>query len=539
METCQTFLRIMYIDRSPFKMNQDKNMKKRLSADWLVILPAVLTAVVVHILCIQNFGIFRDELYYLACADHPAFGYVDQPPLSIWLLKLITLVFGSSVAAIRILPVLASGAWIYMTGKLAREFGGGRFAMLLASVAALVTLGNMVIFHFYSMNFLDMIFWQILFFILIRLLKTQDTRYWLWFGLTAGLASLNKISILFFGFGLVAGLLMTKNRMHLKSGHFWAGLGIAFVIFLPYIVWNALHDWAMLTFIHNAKTCKMASVSPAGFLIGQILYNNPVNVLIWITGLIFLLFYRAAEKFRLFGWLFLAIYILFTIQGAKDYYLAAAYPVLFAGGAVLWEKWLRRKAGPVIRPLLIIFLILPAVFLAPVTLPILPVDQTIRHIQKIGIQSQAGENHDMGILPQHFADMHGWPEMAAVFAEVYNQLSEEERRGCVIYLRNYGEAGAIDYYGPRYGLPKASCAHNNYWLWGPPEWDGRLAIIYGWNDDVQANLNDLNNRFESVVHAATFSHPYCMPYENNRPIFICRNARFSFEEIWLHEKHFI
>lgn len=514
-------------------------MKKRFSADWMVILPAALTAVVAHILAIKGYGIFRDELYYLACANHPAFGYVDQPPLSIWLLKLICLVFGNSVAAIRVLPALASGVWVYMTGKIAREFGGGRFAMLLASVAALAPLGNLFIFNYYSMNFLDMIFWQILFLILIRLIKTQNTHYWLWFGLTAGLASLNKISILFFGFGLAAGLLLTKNRIFLKSKHFWIGLGLAVVIFLPYIIWNALHDWAMLTFIHNAKAYKMAAVSPLGFLMGQVLYNNPVNILIWIIGLIFLLFYRSAKEFRLFGWLFLAIYALFTIQGAKDYYLAAAYPVLFAGGAVLWERWLNRKAGLFLRPLLILYLVIPTVFLAPVTLPILPLDQTISHIQKIGIQGQPGENHQMGSLPQHFADMNGWPEMAAAFADVYRQLSPEEQKNCLIYVRNYGEAGAIDYFGPQYGLPKATCAHNNYWLWGPPEWDGKIALVYGWNDDVQANLDDLHNRFESVVLAGTFTDPYCMPYENNRPIFICRNATFSFKDIWQHEKHYI
>jgi len=324
----------------------------------------------------------------------------------------------------------------------------------------------------------------------------------------------------------------------LKDKNLWLGAAIAGLLFLPYIIWNATHNWPMLEFMHNAKTFKMAAVSQVGFFMGQLLYNNPLAVIFWMAGLGFLIFHPQGKQYRIFGWMFLAIYILFTIQQAKDYYTAATYPILFAAGAVIWERWLKSGWKIWLRPIPILYLILVIGFLAPFTLPILPVEKTIAYMQASGIQGNPGENHEMGVLPQHFADMHGWEEMVQTVGDVFGGLSEENQEGCLIYVRNYGQAGAIDLLGEEYGLPKATCAHNNYWLWGPPDWDGEVAIILDWSDNIQENLSDLEQRFESVEHAATFSHPYNMPYESNRHWFVCRNANFSFTDIWQQEKHF-
>ncbi|MBN2104530.1 glycosyltransferase family 39 protein [bacterium] len=511
---------------------------QRETPDWLVLIPAVFITLTFHLLAVKGYGIFRDELYYLACSDHPAFGYVDHPPLSIWILKLIRILLGDSLIAIRLLPILASAAWVFLTGLLARELGGTKPAMLLASFAGMAVLGNLVIFNYYSMNFFDLVFWQILFLILIRWIKTEDPRYWIGFGITAGFGLLNKTSILFFGFGLLTGLLLTRHRKALKLKFLWIGTAIAAGLFLPYILWNAAHDWAFLEFVHHAKTYKMFRVSPIQFFMDQWLYNNPVNLLIWLPGLVYFLFAKSISRFRLFGWLFFSIWVLFTIQSAKDYYLAAAYPILFAGGSVAWASWFKNKSGSIIRSALIFFLFASTVFLSPAVLPVLSVEKTITHINRLGIQGNSGENHEMGVLSQHFADLHGWPEMVKLFADVHEKFAPEEKSDCLIYVRNYGEAGAIDLFGEQYGLPKATCPHNNYWIWGPPEWNGETAIIYGWGHDIEANIKDLNRRFESVEHAATFTHPYCMPYQNNRHVFICRRATFDLNMIWKEEKNY-
>ena len=501
-------------------------------SDYAVISYIALLGLVLHLIAIEGFGYFRDELYYIACSDHLAVGYVDQPPLSILLLKLVRLVLGDSLIAIRLLPVFSGAFVVFFTGLIARELGGKKFALLLASLAAFAPIGNFFIFNIYSMNFLDFLFWQAAIYIIIKLIKTNNPKYWLLFGLTAGLGLQNKISVLFLCFGLVIGILLSKERKLLKSKYLWLGAAIAGLLFLPYILWNMTHDWAALEFMHNAKTLKMADVSPLGFLTGQILYNNPSTLIIWLAGLIFFFFNKEGKKFSLFGWMFLSIYILFTLQEAKDYYLAPAFPILFAGGAVQLEHWLRKKSWSRLKPLLVMGTLVSTLIFCPLTLPIFSVEKTMSYIGSLGIEGNPGERHEMGALPQHFADMHGWEEMAATVAQIYRKLPKEEKSKCVIFVRNYGEAGAIDFFGKKYDLPKATCSHNNYWLWGPPkDRTGDVAIIFGTSEN-------LSKYFSDIKHAATFQCTLCMPYENNLPIFICRGFNTTIQDIWESQKHY-
>lgn len=509
-------------------------------SDFMLIGYFATISLVLHLLAIRGFGYFRDEFYYIACSEHLDFGYVDQPPLAMLLLKLIRLAFGDSLLAIRILPALCGAAFVFLTGIIARELGGKKFSLILASAAALAPIGNFFIFHMYSMNFLDVIFWQAVILTVIRIIKSENPRYWLVFGLIAGFGLQNKISVLFLCFGILLGVLLTRQRKHLKSKYLWLGLALAAFLFLPYILWNMAHGWPTLEFMQNARTYKMAEVTPLGFLKGQILYNNPAALIIWLVGLWFFFFHKEGKKYRVFGWMYLSIYILFTIQQAKDYYLAPAYPILFAGGAVQFENWLKKKSWRWLKSTLISLILIPTLFFCPFTLPILPVEKTISLIQWSGITGNAGERHELGALPQHFADMFGWEEMVATVAGVYQRLSPEEQSKCIIYVRNYGQAGAIDLFGKKYNLPKATCAHNNYWLWGPPkDKTGEVVIVFGTSSDLQRSYEDLRPHFEEVEHAATIQCKYCMPYENNRPIFICRKMKRSIQEIWEQERFYI
>jgi hypothetical protein len=490
------------------------------------------------LVALPNYGIFRDELYYIACSENLSFGYVDHPPLAMFLLKLIRLTLGESLLAIRLLPALAGALFVFMTGIITRELGGKKFSLLLATAAAFAPIGNFVIFHFYSMNFLDLLFWQIIVFCVIRVIKTEDPRYWLIFGLAAGLGLQNKISVLFLGFGLLVGLFLTKERKQLARKEFWIGGLTAGLLFLPYILWNITHGWAHLEFIRNAKAYKMAAVSPLQFLVQQLLYNNPATLLIWLAGLGYFFFHKDGRKYRVFGWMFLSLWILYTLQQAKVYYLAGGYPILFSGGAVLISGWIAKKGWTWLKPLILTAILVPTFIYAPLTLPILPVEKIVSYQRTLGFEPLTNENHDVGPLSQHYADMFGWEKMVATVAEVYRKLTPEEQTKCYIYVRNYGEAGAIDFFGGRYGLPKAACSHNSYWLWGPGESTGEVGIIFGVGHNVQTSLDDLAGHFEEVELGAVFSCAYCMPYENNRPIFICRGMKGSLQEIWAGEKHY-
>lgn len=495
-----------------------------------VVLIAALN-LILHLVTISRFGIFRDELYYLDCADHLAFGFVDQPPLSILLLKGIRLLGGESLVFMRLLPIICGALFIFLTGLLAWELGGKKAAPTLAAAAAFAVTGNFFNFHVFSMNSLDCIFWLVIFFLVIRIIKTQNPRLWIGLGIVAGLGLQNKISILFLLFGIYLGILLTKERNNLRSVYFWTGGLISGLLFLPYIIWNIIHDWPLLEFMHNAKTFKMVAVSPLKFLVGQIVFNNPATLIIWLAGLLSLLFW-ANKKFRLFGLMYLAIYILFTIQGAKDYYLAAAYPVLFAAGAVQWETWLSRKNLRWLKPSLAVLLIFSGLAFCWIGLPILPVEKTAAFSAHMGLTDMGSERHELAELPQHFADMFGWSALASTVSEVYASLSAQEQQSCIIFTQNYGEAGAINQLGKKLGLPRAYSGHNNHFFWPPPNTAGDVVIVIG------GDYEDLEAGFSEVILSARTSCRYCIPYENNRPIYICRGLTSPIKDLWPSLKHF-
>jgi 4-amino-4-deoxy-L-arabinose transferase-like glycosyltransferase len=521
-------------------MHRDQLFSKKVwLSDVAIISYIALVPLALHLAVIQNYGYFRDELYYIACSNHLALGYVDQPALSLVLLRLIRMAFGDSLLAIRFLPALGHALLVFFTALMAKELGGKKFALILAAIAGFAPTGNFFTFHIYSMNFLDILFWQAGIFIVIRLLKTGKPKYWLLLGLAAGIGSENKVSILFLGFGIGVGILLTKNRKFLKSKYLWLGAVLAALLFLPYVSWNAAHGWPTLEFMRHAEGTKNIANTPLGFFRDQLGYNNPLTLLIWLPGLWYFFFHREGKRFRLFGWMYIALYALFTIQHGKDYYLASAYPILFAGGANLWEKWLQPGSRFWLKPLLAGAIFLVGLIFSPIALPILPVEKAAALFPRMGL-NRSQERLTMGVLPQHFADMFGWEELAATVAKVYQSLSPSEQAKCMIYVRNYGEAAAIDFFGKKYHLPNAACGHNSYWFWGPPQWNGDVAIIFGTSNNVATSLSDLRQFFQDVTYAAATSCQYCMPYENKRPIFICRGfKKGSFQDIWPREKNLI
>jgi 4-amino-4-deoxy-L-arabinose transferase-like glycosyltransferase len=500
--------------------------------DFIIIGLFSMVALILHLVAIEGFGYFRDELYYFSCSNHLAFGYVDHPPLSILLLKFIRWVLGDSLLAIRLLPAVMAAVFVFFTGIIARELGGKRFALALASVSSLATSGNFFIFSVYSMNFLNLIFWQVCIYIVLRIIKDKKPEYWIYFGIAAGLGLQNKVSILFLGVGLLVGLVATGEREYFKSRYLWLGGTIAGLLFLPYILWNLFHGFPTLEFIQNAKLLKMARISPLDFFLGQIIYNNPVTFLVWMIGLGYFFFNQKGKQFKLFGWMYLSIYLLFTLQQAKDYYLAGIYPILFAAGAIQVEIWLKSTKIKGIKALLILGMLLPTLFLCPVTLPILPVETTAAFSKKLGLV-KSSENHEMGVLPQHFADMQGWEAMVEKVAKVYHTLSEEEKKECLIFATNYGVTGALNFFGKNHGLPPAFSGHNNHFFWPPKDFFGKVVIIVGGDEEGH------HKNFEQVTQADRTHCQYCMPYENNKPIFICRGFKYSLKEIWPTVKKFI
>lgn len=486
-----------------------------------------------------GYGIFRDELYYLACADHLAWGYVDHPPLSIAVLAAWRALFGESLLALRLPAFLIGAALPVLVALLARELGGGRRAQVVAAVAVAVAPTYLAAAGFYSMNAFDLLFWIAAALAAARAVGRDEPRWWLAFGAAVGLGLLDKLSVGFFAAAVALALAVTPARRHLRTRYPWLGAALAFVLYLPHLVWQAAHGWPTLEFIANARQYKMAAMGPGELLAETALQLHPATAVVWLAGLVWLLFAAGGRRFRLLGVAVVGVVALLVATQAKPYYLTPAFLVLFAAGGVAVEALVARLRGAAARTAasaaLVVVLVGAGLSTLPLAVPILPVDRFIAYQERLGLVPSSGERSALGVLPQHYADRFGWEEMAATVAGVWRALPAAERETTLIVAGNYGEAGALRYFGPRYGLPAAASQHNSYYLWGPgrPLAEVTTVLVVG------AEAGDLDGTFAEVTLAARLDLPYAMPYENGDRVWIARKPKMPLAEAWKMGKRFI
>jgi hypothetical protein len=485
----------------------------------------------VHLYAGRHYGYFVDELYYLACSRHLDWGYVDQPPLIAVITWLAHTLLGDSLPALRLFPAVAGTAQVALTALIARELGGKRFAQGLAALAALVAPGFLAADSMLTMNAFEPLFWMGCAYLLIRIIKTGNTELWIWFGILSGFGLENKYSMLIFGAGIVLGLLLTTHRRMLASPWIWLGAGLAFLIFLPNLLWNIHRHFPFLQVHANIqRSGRDVPLGPLVFFAQEILTLLPLTLPIWLAGLWFCFFSKPGRQFRALGWAWVFTATVIVTLSPRIYYLYPAFPVLFAGGSVMWEAWLDQPRYQWLKlayPALMVAL--GAVF-SPLVVPVLPPETYIRYTQALHLQPPRLERHRLGPLPQLYADQFGWEEMTATVARVYNSLPPEVRAKTAIFGQNYGQAGAIDLFGPKYGLPPAISAHQNYFYWGPRDYTGESMIV------MQGRQQDLNRRFASVQKVASVFHPYSMPYEHF-DVFYCRGLKQPLKEIWPQVKN--
>ncbi|MBN1895835.1 glycosyltransferase family 39 protein [bacterium] len=491
-----------------------------------VILASLITAhVALHLATAGNYGIFRDEFYYIDCARHLDWGYVDHPPLSIAVLAGSLKLLGDSAIAVRFMPALIGGLMLAAVWVLAGIMDGGLWAKFTAAFSMFWCAQLTGSTGYYSMNAFDYLFWAVCFIILALILKTGNKRMWLLFGIAAGLGLQNKISVFFLLAGMGAGLLLTRQRIHLKSGWFWAGAGIAGLIFLPHILWQTAHGWPTLEFMSNAQKFKMEAMAPLQFFLSSILSNNPATILVWVPGLVYLLVSKEASPFRPLAWIFIVVLVLMAGLKGKPYYFAPAYTAVFAAGGLALERALK-KPWAWLRSAIAVIIAAAGLAIWPFCLRILSPESFIAFQNRIGIKPEEGERHEMGPLPQFWADHFGWEELAETVAEVYSGLTPEQKADCAVFGRNYGEAGAVNYYRKKFDLPPAISEHNNYYLWGPGSFKGGTLIVIG------VPAEELTQEYETVEQRAVADHPYAMPYERNLPICVCFRLREPVEKTW-------
>jgi len=481
---------------------------------------------IVHMIFSSGYGYFRDELYFLACGEHLDWGYVDHAPLIGLIARASRVFFGDSMLSIRLLPAVAGAFKVFLTGLMVRELGGKRFAVILSCLCVLFS-SDLAMDGFLSMNAFEGVFWMGCVLCFLRAINRNEPRYWLLFGVLAGIGLMNKHSTLFFGFAMVVGIVLTKARSQFAGKWIWAGGAIALLIFLPNLIWEWRHDWATIELLRNVQTTgKNVVLSPIAFLLQQFFMMGMAGVPVWIAGLIYYYFDREGKRFRALGIAYVVLLILMILLKGKVYYLLPIYPMVFAGGGVYIEKLLAKMRHPgylkFTYPAIILMIGLIG---APIALPILPPDTLIRYQTALGFQVPKTEVSFDSPLPQHFADRFGWPEMVRQTAEAYNSLPAGDKAKAAVYASNFGQAGAIDFFGPKYGLPKAISPHQNYFLWGPRRYTGEVMIILG------SGREQLEGVFDRIEEAGTVDHPYTMSYERFT-IYIGRGLKTPLSEMW-------
>jgi hypothetical protein len=483
----------------------------------------------VHIIFANNYGYFRDELYFMAMSQHPAFGYVDVPPLVPWITLIPRLVTGNALWALHVISALVCSGTIILTGVMARLFGGTGWVQGLAALGSASALVLLAGGSTYTYDVFDQFWWTLAAVILIILLQGERPRLWLAFGVVAGLGLLTKETMLFWGFALVLGLLLTPQRRLLFTR--WTVLSglIAVAVVLPFLLWNAANGWASFQYWAGYSANHSGGGTPIDYLLNQILTMNPLTLPLWVAGLGYFFFGRGT-RYRVFAWAYIILSILFALLQAKSYFLAPAYPPLFAGGAMVFGQWYVRRPRWVSA--YVALLLLVTLLLAPAATPVLP-PSVYAHVYgpsgNSGAQQESGDTYG---LPQSLADRFGWPEQVALIAKVYRSLPPNEQREACIFASNYGEAGALLEFGGRYHLPPTISGHNAFYIWGPEGCTGQVLITINVDPKVAAEA------FGSVTLAATTSCKACVDFENDAPILILRQPKVPFKQLWASAKMF-
>ncbi len=503
-------------------------------ADTALIGLLALAKLALHLAFVNRYGYFRDELYYLACGRHLDWGYVDFPPGIGLLAALLQRTLGDSLLATRFLPILAGAGLVFITGLIAREFGGKRYAQCLAALCALAAPVLLANHHLFGVNAFEQFLWVLAVYVFVRILRTGELKLWLVFGVVAGAGLMTKLTFLFFGVSVLTGLLLTRHRRMLLTPWPWLGGAIALALFLPHLLWQIAHDWPTLKLTAAYASGKTYDASLFEALYMQIMSVHPFSAPVWLAGLWFLFWDQNGKNYRAIGWGAVFLAVTFTALQAKFYWMAPVHCAVLAAGACALEKFVREKGWSGLKCAYPAVLVAGAALTAPLALPILPPEQGVVYNGLLG--GDAGLRHEkvaLRGLPQHFADMFGWPELVALVAEIYEGLPEDEKSGCVILCGDYGNAGAVDLFGQKYGLPRAISTHNAYHLWGPGAYAGGPVIAIGIAQD------ELKTLFEETTVAATFTHPYCMPSEDHKPIFVCRGLRVDLDQAWARAANYI
>jgi hypothetical protein len=494
-------------------------MTKEQKADNLILLILALGGVLIHILLNGQYGFHRDELDFIMNARHLDWGYVSYPPITPFFARVGLELFGESLRGLRVLPAIAQGIAMVLAGLIARDMGGKRTAQLLTAVAVFITpvslMGGTVIMYFAF----DYLWWVIMAFFAVRLLATDDARYWLGIGASIGLGMMTKYTMAFWVGGLVVAVVLTSARKYLLSKWLYLGAAVALLIFLPNLLWQMRHDFIAFNYLSAIHARDIRWGRANDFLPNQLYETtNPFSLPLWTVGLGMCLYGSSMKRFRPLGWMFIVTFVLFLVNKGRSYYTAPSYVMLLAAGCVWFEGWLRartektRRIGfsllwgtQAVGSLIAIVLMKP---IAPINSPLWEVTSSVN---------------------EEVTEMVGWQDLTAQVAEIYRSIPESEKSHTVILAGNYGEAGALDLYGSDYDLPRIVSGANSLWYRGYGEADPETVIVVGFEGSYAVNF------FRSCKSHGTVKNSFGVKNEEttyHTSLFVCREPRHPWSEMW-------
>ena len=471
----------------------------------------------IHLFTNGQYGFHRDELYLIDCSKHLAFGYADMPPLTPFFAKLTIFLLGETLQGLRFFPALLSSIIVFLTGLMTKEMGGKTFAQILASLTIIVSPIYLVAGTQFQTIPVDQFFWVLTCYLFIRYINTNNQRLWLLIGFVVGLGLLAKYSISFLAFAIFIGILTSKQRKLFTGKWIWFGTLIGLFIFLPNIIWQIRNGFPVLEHLQALR--KEESTSTLKFLIEQIIIINPLTLPIWIAGILFIIFSEQFRKYRILVWIYFIPLLAFLLMKGQSYYLGPAYPILLAAGSVILEIKLLQKQINWLKYSIPMLLIVSLVITSPLWLPVLSIEK----MKKYGISD----------ISYDFREMIGWPELVSSVSRVYENLPNEDKKNAIIITGNYGEAGSINHYGPKFGLPLAASGIGSYYYWGPGNQDASTVLVVGYSEDY------LKRYFSEVTVKEVFRNKYGINNEEQGILIIlCRKPNKSISEMWPEFKHF-
>ena len=484
-----------------------------------------------------EYGYFRDEFFYIAISDQFSFGNLDVLPLTPLFLKLFTTIFGYSIKSLHFASSLCGAFSLLLACLITRELGGKKYAILLTGLFVLFS-GFLIFGAIFTYDSLDFLIWVFAIYLLVKITKENNPKLWILFGFVLGFGLLNKLTILFLGLAIFISLWLVPQRIYFKSRWIWMAGIIALLFSIPFVIWQSQHNWYFLDVAAGYSGGLAYVASFPEYLWSQILPNNIFSFPVWVTGLGLLLFSPKWKPYRLFGFMYVFLFFLFFFMGAKFYFLIPMYSILLAVGSIKIEEFFENrkiqktkiKFARIALPITYVLLSMP---LLPMVVPILPVEQLVKYTSVLGVDAGVRtENNQITQLPQHIADRFGWEEMVDQVAGVYDSVRSELKDEVGILTGNWGQAGALHLLGRKYNLPEPVSLHGWYYFETLRTHEIKDNYI-----SIGLSQDGLKTIFKEVIPYGIYTHPYCMPYENNKPIYLCRKPKFDLKKYWLVERN--